>query len=129
MININRKNTKYLSLSDKLNVMEKLAAREKFDTWEIKFNAYEMKELRDFLTDYIEQYNKKILKRDFDLQKIREKMVPIQVYFRNEDCIESLDACENDSCLGSEPNCFSRKMKGQIEVLLDEIFSVTDGES
>lgn len=81
-------------------------------------SAHQLQELRDFLENellYLTSMNERSLTRE----RIRAKYPSIHDYYYSYDCRETLDACYNETCLALNPNCFSRKMREQIKVLLD----------
>jgi len=125
MIKLKKQPKRYISIAEKTKIMERVNKKEPFQEWGIKYSAFQMQELRNFLMDYLEQQTVKIRKETYDPQQVKSKMVPVQKYFHSEDCIATLDACEKETCLASEPNCFSRKIKGQVDVILEEIFSIS----
>lgn len=51
-------------------------------------------------------------------QKIKDELEPVPNYYYKQDCQEPLDVCYNETCLASNPICFSNKMKSQLEVLV-----------
>lgn len=125
MIKLKKQPKRYISLAEKAKIMERLNEKKYYKDWGIKYSAFQMQELRNFLMDYLEQQNVKISKTKFEPEKVKSKMVPVHKYFHGQDCVASLDACENETCLASEPNCFSKKIKGQVEVIVEEIFSIS----
>ncbi|MCK5075834.1 MAG: hypothetical protein KAR38_05635 [Calditrichia bacterium] len=125
MIKLKKQPKRYISLSDKMMIMEMLNDKKNFDEWDIKYNAFQNQELRNFLLGYLEQLHKKTLKDDYNIEEVKGKMEPFQKYFHGQDCVASLDACENETCLASEPNCFSKKIKGQIKVIIEDIYSIS----
>jgi hypothetical protein len=60
--------------------------------------------------------NKKIKKAD-----LNNLMTPIQTYFMSQDCREPLHSCQNDTCFELEPQCFKKKLFGQIGAVYEYI--------
>lgn len=87
-----------------------------------RLNAHQLQELRNFLENQILHFSK--LKDDtpLSLSGIKEKLEPIPNYYYKQDCREPIDACYNETCITSYPQCFSKKMKLQLKVIL-ELFS------
>lgn len=126
MIHLKKKQPRYISLQDKLKLLQYISQKKNFQEWEIKYRANQMQELRDFLMIQLKNYKENILQQPFEEKKVKEKMIPIQTYYQSMDCREPLDACFSETCLGSNPACFSNKMKGQIEVILNELYSAME---
>lgn len=82
-----------------------------------RLNASELQELRDFLEDevlFLTSHNGAQLTKEH----LKSNYKPIPDYYYSYDCRESLDSCYNEACLASNPNCFSRKVKEQINITL-----------
>ena len=60
--------------------------------------------------------NIKIKQKDLE-----EMLTPIQTYFMGQDCRETLHSCQNDACHELEPQCFKKKLYGQIGVVYEYI--------
>lgn len=84
----------------------------------VGLSASQLQELRNFLENellYLTSMNGRSLSRD----RVKSKYPSVHDYYYRYDCRETLDSCYNETCLGLNPNCFSRKMREQIKVLLE----------
>jgi hypothetical protein len=89
-----------------------------------ELSSLEMKELRNFLEDEIIFLGKT---EDSVITKghLREAYPSVQEYYRKQDCHEPLEACIDESCLKSNPVCFSIKMRTQMEFLLHKLEGIS----
>ncbi|GAB4173030.1 MAG: hypothetical protein Kow00108_07810 [Calditrichia bacterium] len=126
MIQLKKKINRYIGFNEKLQILKMIAEKKDFENWKIKLKAPQFQELRNFLLLQLKNYSTKISQEPFDEEKIKKKMVPVQTYFQSMDCREPLDACFSETCLGSNPACFSNKMRGQIDVILKELYSLME---
>ena len=81
-------------------------------------NVHQMQDLRNFLLEEIVFLSQKADKTPLTAAAIKEKFEPIPNYYYRQDCREPLDSCFNETCLMSNPRCFSNKMKEQLAVLM-----------
>ena len=115
-----KKLNRNLSLLAKSEFLIKLLKNEDYQELISELTVFQIKELRDFLESelfYLVSANKGSL----NLKRIKSKYPSIHDYYYSYDCREELDSCYNETCLASNPNCFSRKMREQIEVLLSQL--------
>jgi hypothetical protein len=114
--NLNRK----LSLLEKSEFLLNLLKSE--DTQELisELNVFQIKELRNFLENELHYIASKH-NDSLSINRIKSKYPSVHDYYYMYDCREELDSCYNETCLAANPNCFSRKMKEQIDVLLTEL--------
>jgi hypothetical protein len=126
MIQLKKKLFRYIPLQEKAKLLNYIAEKKSFQDWKLQYRAIQMQELRDFLMMQLKNVHMHKGNASFDEEEIRKKMVPIQTYFQSMDCREPIDACFSETCLGSNPACFSNKMKGQIEVILEELYKIMD---
>lgn len=126
MIQLRKRQSRFIPLGVKLKLLENVIEKKPFSQWKIHFRAIQMQELRDFLMLVLRHVYYQKHSKNLDEEKIKAKMLPIQTYYQSMDCREPLFACFNESCLGSNPACFSNKMKGQIEVILEELYPLMD---
>ncbi|HQV30288.1 MAG TPA: hypothetical protein PKV71_00345 [Calditrichia bacterium] len=84
-----------------------------------KLSAPQLQDLRNFLEKQLIHLSAKADGEQLTLTDIKGHLEPIPNYYYKQDCREPMDACFNETCLASNPSCFSRKMNGQIEVLLN----------
>jgi hypothetical protein len=115
---IDKNSDKKLNVLQKAGFLIKLINGENVDALTSEMSAFQLKEFRNFLEDellYLSPLNGDILDRGL----IRSKYPSVHNYYYTYDCREELDDCHNETCLDVNPNCFSRKMKEQIEVLSD----------
>ncbi|RMF60388.1 MAG: hypothetical protein D6748_04195 [Calditrichaeota bacterium] len=81
-------------------------------------NAHQLQELRNFLEDQIIYLSNKRDLNPLTLAEIKTNLEPIPNYYWAQDCREPLEACFNETCLTSNSQCFSKKMKQQINALI-----------
>ncbi len=108
-----------LPIIKRSQIILKLWQKEDITATYKEFTAEEMKELRDFLEKEILYFSNRGDETPVSLAEIKSHFVPVTNFYYNEGCKEPLEACLNETCLYSNPGCFSRKMKSQIEVLVD----------
>ena len=85
--------------------------------------------LREFLYLQAKDLAEKITNKNITKQMLQKKMTPVTKYYHNQDCVEPLESCTNDTCYILYPACFKRKLFGQIgtiyEFIREEIFKTT----
>ncbi len=113
---MDKKLNKRFHLLCRAEFLIKLINNENVDALMSDLTAFQLKELRSFLENellYLSSLNGNSLNRD----RIKSKYPSIHDYYYSYDCREELDSCYNETCLLSNPNCFGRKMREQINVL------------
>ncbi len=113
-----KKTKRTIGLLNRAKLMERIAMGQDVSDMLKSFSAPQLQEVRSFLMDsliYISQSNDET---PLTISKIKEQFEPIPNYYYRQDCREPLEACFNETCMASNPGCFSRKMQGQISVLL-----------
>lgn len=83
--------------------------------------AVQLQELRNFLEHQILHLSTATDDSPLTLAEIKANFEPIPNYYWSQDCREPLESCYNETCLASNPGCFSRKMKKQLLVLLTRL--------
>lgn len=116
---IRNSNNKF-SLFKKVELLIKLIKNEDCEQLISKLTVVQLKELRDFLENEL-LFLASLNNDSLSINKIKSKYPSIHDYYYKYDCREELDSCYNESCFASNPNCFSRKMREQIEVLLTRL--------
>ncbi|GAB4332428.1 MAG: hypothetical protein Kow0037_09930 [Calditrichia bacterium] len=86
-----------------------------------RLSAEELRAARDYFENLIQTFGKNRDGRMITRQETRANFEPIPNYYYKQDCREPLEACINETCLSSNPQCFSRKMMDQIEMLLEQL--------
>jgi hypothetical protein len=115
---MDKNSDKKLDVLQKAEFLLKLINGESLDSLVSELSAFQLKAFRNLLEDellYLSSLNGDRLERD----RIRSKYPSVNNYYYTYDCREELDDCHNETCLDVNPNCFSRKMKEQIQVLVD----------
>jgi hypothetical protein len=115
-----RNSNKKFSMLEKVELMMKVIRNEDCEQIISKFTVFQLKELRDFLENellFLASFNNNSL----NINKIKSGYPSIHDYYYAYDCREDLDSCYNESCFASNPNCFSRKMREQIDILLSQL--------
>ncbi len=85
--------------------------------------APQMQDLRNYLIDQIIYISGLMGEVPLSKAEILSQMEPVPNYYHKQYCREPLDACINESCMASNPSCFSKKMRTQIDVLVNIILS------
>lgn len=83
-----------------------------------ELSAPQMQELRNFIEQQIIHLSNRNSQSSFTHEQLKNRYEPIPNYYHNQYCREPLEACYNESCLTSNPSCFSNKMRTQLEVTL-----------
>ncbi|GAB4371020.1 MAG: hypothetical protein Kow0042_13530 [Calditrichia bacterium] len=99
-------------------VLLKIQNGESLDTIINQLSAPEMKKLRNFLESEAIYLSSLLDDSLLGLSQIKSNYEPVPNYYYKQDCREPLESCLNETCLGSNPVCFSQKMKLQIEALI-----------
>ena len=81
----------------------------------------ELTGLREFLLEQAIDLTKLLSKDIIEKEDLLGLMTPIQTYFMSQDCREPLHSCQNDTCYELEPQCFKKKLYGQIGVVYEYI--------
>ncbi len=82
------------------------------------FTPEELKLLRNFLEQEIIFLSARNNGTPMTLAEIKTHLEPATTYYYQQDCREPVSACINETCYTSNPACFSKKMIGQLEVLI-----------
>jgi hypothetical protein len=114
------------SSKKRLNALQKadallrvLQAPETVENWYSGLSAPQLRDLRDLLQAQVRLLSGRQAKTvALTDEAIRGRFEPIPNYFHKHFCLEPLDACYNETCLTSNPGCFSTKMKEQIAILI-----------
>jgi len=77
--------------------------------------------LREFLIIQSIDLSDMLSDKKIDKADLNELMTPIQSYFMSQDCREPLHSCKNDTCFELEPQCFKKKLFGQIGAVYEHI--------
>lgn len=116
-----KKKPKQLSTSNKINILLEMM-QANFDLARYDdLTAPELRSLRDFLLEQVIHLSPGKKYGDIVKNAVMDKFEPIPKYFHRQVCREPLEACYNETCMASNPLCFSRKMKGQVELLVSEL--------
>lgn len=86
------------------------------------FSASEMQQVRNYLKEQILHYSASLDRKQLMTQDLDEAVGPIPNYYHRQDCREPLEACLNETCISSFPQCFSRKMNEQSASLAEILF-------
>ncbi len=82
------------------------------------YTPEELKLLRNFLEQEIIFLSTQRDSTPITLAEIKTHLEPATTYYYQQDCREPVSACINETCYTSNPACFSKKMVGQLEVLI-----------
>ncbi len=117
---------KELGITRKARIMLQLLDKENPTDIFSGLSAAQLQDLRDFLE--AQTMHLSGLREDghLTLTDIKSRMEPVPNYYYKQDCREPLEACLNETCLASNPICFSNKMKMQIQVVLSILESYLD---
>ncbi len=110
--------TKKISIMKLGEILLKIQNGEELDTILSDLSAFEMKEVRNFLEQELQYLSSFRDSAAMKLSEIKSNYEPVASYYYRQDCREPLEACLNETCLTSNPVCFSRKMKSQMQVLI-----------
>ena len=86
-----------------------------------QLSAAEMKELRNFLEEELLYLSSLEDEAPLTLTEIKSRYEPVPNYYYQQDCREPLESCLNETCLASNPTCFTRKIKSHIHILIQLI--------
>jgi hypothetical protein len=81
----------------------------------------ELVDLREFLIIQSIDLSDHLSDRTITKSDIYKLMTPIQSYFMSQDCREPMHSCQNDTCFELEPQCFKKKLFGQIGAVYEYI--------
>ena len=98
-------------------ILIKIQNGESLDPVFSESSAEEMKEIRNFLESEIIYLSRLRDEKTISLSEIKSNFEPAPNYYYKQDCREPLESCLNETCLASNPVCFSRKMRMHIDVL------------
>ena len=115
-----RNSNKKFSLFEKVELMMRLIRNEDCEEIISKLTVVQLRELRNFLENEL-LFLASLHNDSLSINKIKSKYPSIHDYYYTYDCREELDSCYNESCFPSNPNCFSRKMREQIDVLISQL--------
>ena len=111
---------KKLGVVQKTNILLSFLANATVDSTDISnLSAPQMQDLRNFLEQQIRHFSALQDEKGLMLEDIKNQLEPIPNYYHKQDCREPLEACYNETCLASNPTCFSKKMRSQIRVLVE----------
>jgi len=113
-----KKQQRKIGLLNRAKIMERIVLGQDVEELIKSFSAPQLQELRSFLLDEVVYLSREMDDTPRTVSAIKEMFEPIPNYYYRQDCREPLEACYNETCLASNPGCFSRKMHGQINVLL-----------
>ncbi len=112
--------SKKLDVVQKTNILLSILRDVTLDTTAIaNLSAPQMQDLRNFLEQQIRHFSALQDDTPLNSEHIKNQLEPIPNYYHKQDCREPLDACYNETCLASNPTCFSKKMRSQIAVLIE----------
>ena len=83
-----------------------------------QLTAPQMQDLRNYLEQQIVHFSALRDEQPLTVEAIKAKLEPVPNYYHNQYCREPLEACINETCMASNPSCFSNKMKTQLKVTL-----------
>ena len=83
-----------------------------------QLTAPQMQDLRNYLEQQIVHFSALRDEEPLTVATIKAKLEPVPNYYHNQYCREPLEACINETCMASNPSCFSNKMKTQLKVTL-----------
>lgn len=83
-----------------------------------QLTAPQMQDLRNYLEQQIVHFSALRDEEPLTVAAIKAKLEPVPNYYHNQYCREPLEACINETCMASNPSCFSNKMKTQLKVTL-----------
>lgn len=115
-----KKQNKILSIIQKSEFLIKILKNEDYQNFISELTVTQIKELRDFLENEL-LYLASVNSDSLSINGIKSKYPSVHDYYYAYDCREELDSCYNETCFASNPNCFSRKMREQIDVLLMQL--------
>ncbi len=110
----------HLSTLKKAQILLKILRQDDPEEFYQELSSLEMRELRNFLEDEIIFLNG-AENPGITKEQLRKAYPSVQEYYRKQDCHEPLEACIDESCLKSNPVCFSFKMRTHLEVLLHKL--------
>ena len=93
-----------------------------------KMKSTEVRAARDFLIDQVISCSEKNDAPVPTREAIQKGFEPIPNYFYKQDCREPLESCFNETCLTSNPGCFSKKVQAQIDVVVRQLQPLLKGE-
>jgi len=113
---------KKLGVVQKTNILLSILANTTLDNTDVsKLSAPQLQDLRDFLEQQIHHFSALQDETPLTFENIKNQLEPIPNYYHKQDCREPLEACYNETCLASNPTCFSKKMRSQIGVLIETL--------
>ncbi|OPX34076.1 hypothetical protein B1H10_04425 [candidate division KSB1 bacterium 4484_188] len=115
---MNQATDKKLSTVQRGAILLKIQNGESVDSILSKMSAEEHKELRDFLETELLYLSELRDEKRLNLSQIKSNYEPAPNYYYKQDCHEPLESCLNETCLNANPDCFSRKMRTHIDVLI-----------
>lgn len=115
---MNEKNSTHLSRLKLGEILLTIQSGENPEKLYSDFSAKEMQELRNFLEKELQYLSSLKTGSPLPISEIKGKYEQIPNYYYKQACREPLEACINETCLASNPECFSRKMKTHIDVLI-----------
>ncbi len=86
-----------------------------------QLSAPQIQELRNFLEQQIVHLSTGKSQTPLTQEQVKNRYEPVPNYYHKQYCREPLEACYNETCLASNPSCFSKKMQTQLEVTLNMI--------
>ncbi len=107
-----------LTILEKSEILLRIQKGELLDDLFEEFNAEQMQQVRNFLEEELQYLHQLQEGKPLSLTEIRTNYEPIPNYYYKQACREPLEACLNETCFLSNPECFSRKMKLQIHTLI-----------
>ena len=105
----------------RVEIMLKLINTGNIDELLPGFTAPQLQELRNFLEQQILHLSRVKDTSPITLAEIKAEFEPIPNYYWSQDCREPLESCFTETCITSNPGCFSQKMKRQLTVLLNRL--------
>ncbi len=113
---------KKLGVIDKTEVLLRfLYDRDSLDDFCARLSARQMQELRDFLENQVAFFSARQDENPQKIEDIKQRYEPIPNYYHKQYCREPMDACFAETCLSSNPSCFSKKMRLQLQVLINQL--------
>lgn len=117
-------NEKEVSLVQKVELLLRVFRNEETDDLVRKLTAEQKQDLRNFLEKEVIYLSRHSQGKPLSLAEIKSRFEPIPNYYYRQECNEPLEACFNETCIEANPQCFGRKMEGQISVMV-QILSET----
>lgn len=107
-----------IGITTRSEILLKLIHQEDWADTVSRLTAPQLQDLRNFLEQQVVHLSASSGGQKLTEEALRSKLEPVPNYYYKQDCREPLEACINETCLASNPGCFSKKMHTQLEVIL-----------